>query len=231
MEDTLRFYYAVCENQENEVFRWITHNLYNMTSGLKRLFDSTYEFVFANINNVINRITGDELICVKAEKIGGACEFVSNIEKLPSQINPEKYVKQLEEIFDQYLSYSNQIKPDLIETIDNLQKEINSISQIPSMGIYDRLYKWHYWKEWFRFSNRKIIRYLLNIHHRLGSPFTLFEIRNALKEIEIQKEKRSNLQSKLYDKKRVLEAIEEAQKKIIEHFEQKGRIKEATMIE
>lgn len=221
MEDTLRFYYAVCENQENEVFRWITNHLSDMTSGLKRLLDSTYEFVFVNINNVINRVTGNELICVKAEKIGGACEFVTNIEKLPSQINPEKYVKQLEEIFDQYLSYSNRIKIDLIETIDNLQKEINSISQMPSISIYDRLYKRYYRKEWFRFSNRKLIRHLLNLHHRLGNPFTLSEIRTALREIETQKGKRDNLQSKQYDKKRILEAIEDAQKKITEHFEQR----------
>lgn len=166
MEDTLRFYNAVYTNQENEVFRWISVHLSDMTIGLENLLNSTCQFCFRNINGVNNIVVGDELICVKAEKIGGACEFVSNIKQLPSQVNPDGYIRQLEGIFNQYLLSSNEIKQNLIEMIDNLQAEIDSISQMPSISIYDRLYKWHYYKDrWYKLSNKKVIRYLLYLHN------------------------------------------------------------------
>lgn len=55
-----------------------------------------------------------------------------------------------------------------------------------------------------------MIRHLLTMHNRLGKPFTFDEIRNWLNIIQVKLNEQKDIQNKLYNKKLVLEAIEQA---------------------
>jgi len=68
MNDTLSFYNAVCDNQENEVFRWVKSHLNQMMDGLNKLLTQS-SYYFHRPNAPSECISGDELEEIKAGKI------------------------------------------------------------------------------------------------------------------------------------------------------------------
>lgn len=212
MNDTLVFYNAICENQENEVFRWVRRHLNRMISGLEKLLSTKDKYFFSRPNNSSECVTGDELEIIKANKTGGTVEFIKNIEELPYQVNHQEYIKKLSDIGSQYIPYAETKAEEIKATIDNLGNKIDQISSDPAISVYDRLYKRHYSNDnWSLSSNRiKMIRHLLTMHNRLGKPFTFDEIRNWLNIIQVKLNEQKDIQNKLYNKRLVLEAIEQA---------------------
>lgn len=215
MNDTLKFYNAVCHNQENEVFRWIRSHLNQMMSGLNKMMTQP-SYYFQRPNNNAICVTGEELEKIKAYKIGGAVEFVENIKNLPHQINPQEYLSTLNQIFSRYVSYATNKIAELKNNIKDLEKEIDIISTTPAISIYDRLYKWHYYKDnWHHNSNRiKMLRYLLTINRKLPNPIPKQAILSSENEISNQLKNRDNICNDLYKKKELLDSINNAIEKI-----------------
>ena len=219
MNDTLEFYNAVEKNEENEVFNWLKNHLNGMVSGLEKLYNAHYSYTFENINSVSNEVTSDELIIVKAEKIGGATDFISNIENLPEKVNPHCYAARMENLFTQFRSYSSQKRGENDRIISQYKQELKEISSIPFMEIYDRLRDRHYFRDnWSYSSNHyKMIRYLMKLHARLGKPYDLTIIRETLKKIEDKLGERNSIQSMIFSKERVNKVLLSAEKKINEY--------------
>ncbi len=215
MNDTLSFYNAVCENQENEVFRWVRRHLNKMMDGLQKLLtQSTY--YFSRPNNSSESVTGDELEEIKAKKIGGAIEFVDNIKQLPHQINPKEYIGTLLGIIDKYYTHAIEKEKSVKENIKSLEQQINQLSNSSELSIYDRLHKRHYYKDSWHLSSKKMamLRYLLTLHKRLHKPFSKTEIMRGIDHIPQLLKKRDKLRSELFWKKILLESIQEAIQKI-----------------
>lgn len=215
MTDTLVFYNAVCDNQENEVFRWVRSHLNQMMDGLNKLLTQS-SYYFRRPNGPSEYVSGDELEEIKAEKIGGAGEFVDNIKNLPHQINPQEYIDTLYGILDRYYLHAIEKEKALKEYITNLEKQVAQLSKQPVLSIYDRLHKRHYYKDNWHSSSKKIemLRYLLHLHQRLYNPFSKTEIMNGIKQIPHLLEERDKVRSELFGKKRLLESIQEAIQKI-----------------
>lgn len=215
MTDTLVFYNAVCDNQENEVFRWVRSHLNQMMDGLNRLLTQS-SYYFHRPNGPSECVSGDELEEIKAGKIGGAVEFVDNIKNLPHQINPQEYISTLHDILDRYSIHAIEKEKALKEYITNLEQHIAQLSKQPVLSIYDRLHKRHYYKDNWHLSSKKIeiLRCLLLIYQRLNKPFSKTEIRDVIKQIPNLLKERDKDRSELFGKKRLLESIQEALQKI-----------------
>lgn len=215
MNDTLSFYNAVCDNQENEVFRWVKSHLNQMMDGLNKLLTQS-SYYFHRPNAPSECISGDELEEIKAGKIGGAVEFVDNIKNLPLQINPQEYINTLYDILDRYHLQAIEKEKALKEYITNLEQHVAQLSKQPVLSIYDRLHKRHYYKDNWHLSSKKIemLRYLLHLHQRLNKPFSKIEIKDGIKQIPQLLEVRDKVRSELFRKKRLLESIQDALQKI-----------------
>ncbi|MBD5332237.1 MAG: hypothetical protein HDR97_00600 [Bacteroides sp.] len=215
MTDTLVFYNAVCDNQENEVFRWVRSHLNQMMDGLNKLLTQS-SYYFQRPNGSSECVSGDELEEIKAEKIGGAVEFVDNIKNLPYQINPQEYINTLFSILDRYYLHAIEKEKALKEYITNLEQQVARLSKQPVLSIYDRLHKRHYYKDNWHLNSKKIemLRYLLHLHQRLNKPFSKTEITDGIKQIPCLLEERDKVRSELFGKKRLLESIQEAIQKI-----------------
>lgn len=215
MNDTLSFYNAVCDNQENEVFRWVKSHLNQMMDGLNKLLTQS-SYYFHRPNAPSECISGDELEEIKAGKIGGAVEFVDNIKNLPHQINPQEYINTLYDILDRYHLQATEKEKALKEYITNLEQHVAQLSKQPVLSIYDRLHKRHYYKDNWHLSSKKIemLRYLLHLHQRLNKPFSKIEIKDWIKQIPQLLEVRDKVRSELFRKKRLLESIQDALQKI-----------------
>ena len=221
MNDTLKFYDAVSLNQENEIFNWLKGHLNEMLEGLETLFKNNISFEFTNINGDSSEVSGDELTIVKAEKIGGATDFTKNIENLPEKVNPEIYLYRLDKLFSQFLTYSSKVRSETEECIIKYKNELEEIAKIPYMEIYDRMRDRHYYKDnWsYSYNRYKMIRYLMKLYVRMGRTYELSVIREALKKIEDKLRERNSLQSMIFSKERVNEALLTADKKIKEYQE------------
>lgn len=215
MTDTLVFYNAVCDNQENEVFRWVKSHLNQMMDGLNKLLTQS-SYYFHRPNGPSECVSGDELEEIKAEKIGGAVEFVDNIKNLPYQINPQEYINTLYSILDRYYLHAIEKEKALKEYITNLEQHVSQLSKRPILSIYDRLHKRHYYKDNWHLSSKKIemLRYLLHLHQRLNKPFSKTEIKDAIKQIPQLLEERDKVRTELFRKKQILESIQDALQKI-----------------
>ena len=215
MTDTLVFYNAVCDNQENEVFRWVKSHLDQMMDGLNRLLTQS-SYYFHRPNGPSECVSGDELEEIKAGKIGGAVEFADNINNLPHQINPQEYIGTLNDILDRYSLHAIEKAKALKEYITNLEQHIAQLSKQPVLSIYDRLHNRHYYKDnWYLCSKKnEMLRYLVLLHQRLDKPFSKTEIRDAIKRIPNLLKERDKVRSELFGKKRLLESIQEALQKI-----------------
>lgn len=215
MNDTLLFYNAVCDNQDNEVFRWVKSHLNQMMDGLNKLLTQS-SYYFHRPNGSSECVSGDELEEIKAGKIGGAVEFVDNIKNLPHQINPQEYLKTLYGILDRYYLQAIEKEKVFKEHITNLEQHVAQLSKHPVLSIYDRLQKRHYYKDNWYLSSKKIemLRYLLHLHQRLNKPLPKTEIKDGIKQIPQLLEERDKVRSELFRKKRVLESMQDALQKI-----------------
>lgn len=211
MNDTLSFYNAVCDRQENEVFGWIREHLNRMISGLNNILtQSTYYFF--RPNNSRECVSGDELEEVKAKKISGAIEFVDNIKNLPQQIKPQEYIDSLFNILGRYTLHAVDKEIALNVDIKELEQEANKLSNLPILSIYDRLHKRHYYKDNWHLSSKKIemLRYMIVLNNRLKRPFSKDEITGGIKQIPDLLRKRDKIRDELFRKKSLLESIQDA---------------------
>lgn len=219
MQDTLDFYNAVCNQKEHKIFTWIENHLRTMVDGLATLMGSKYSFTFyRRYGQIADEVTGDELICVKAEKISGAVDFIKNISNLPVQVNPDYYIQKLEGIFTEFTSYATSKIAELAGRISSLEQEIDELNHTSLLSIYDRLRSRNYYKkEWYMNSNKKkMFRYLLEIRNRLGIKTE--SIRPALKELNELLESRDNLKSQLSHSNHIFTVLSDAVKKIDKHM-------------
>lgn len=215
MTDTLVFYNAVCDNQEHKIFQWLRSQLNQMMDGLNKLLTQSSYF-FHRTNGPSECVSGDELEEIKAEKIGGAVEFVDNIKNLPYQINPQEYINTLYSILNRYYLHAIDKEKALKEYITNFEQHVSQLSKQPILFIYDRLHKRYYYKDNWHLSSKKteMLRCLLHLHQRLNNPFSKTEIKDGIKQIPLLLEERDKVRSELFGKKRLLESIQEALQKI-----------------
>ena len=215
MNDTLVFYNAVYDNQENEVFRWMRVHLNQMMNGLEKILTQT-SYYFHRPNNSSECVSGDELEEIKAMKIGGAVEFVENIKELPHQIRPQEYLDTLFAILDKYSIHAVEKERLIMANISTLEQQDNQLSCLPILSIYDKLHKRHYYKDYWYMSSHKraMIRYLLTLHNRLNRPFSKEDILSGIKQIPNLLEKREKIRNELFGKKQLLQTLREALKKI-----------------
>lgn len=219
MKDTLDFYNAVCNQKEHKIFTWIENHLRTMVDGLVALMGSKYSFTFYRRDgHIVDEVTGDELVCVKAEKISGAVDFIKNISNLPVQVNPDSYIQKLEGIFTEFTSYATSKMAELSGRISSLEQEIDELNHTSLLSIYDRLRSRNYYKkEWYMNSNKKkMFRYLLEIRNRMGIKTE--SIRPALKELNELLESRDNLKSQLRHSNHIFTVLSDAVKKIDKHM-------------
>lgn len=187
-----------------------------MVDGLETLLDSNYSFTFYRMDGrIADEVKGDELICVKAEKISGAVDFINNICKLPVQVNPDLYIQKLESVFSKFTSYAKSKINELETNISSLESQIDELSKTSLVSIYDRLFRRNYYnKGWYQNNNqRKMFRYLLEIRNRLGIDKSL--VRPALRELKVLQNKRNELQTKLNLSNYILSVLTDAVKKIV----------------
>lgn len=215
MQDTIDFYNAVCNQQEHKIFTWIEDHLRAMVDGLDSLVDSSDAFTFYRRDDSITDVVrGDELICVKAEKISGAVDFINNIRVLPVQVNPDLYIQKLENVFSKFTSFAKSKINELETNISSLEFQIEELNKTSLVSIYDRLFRRNYYnKGWYQNNNkRKMFRYLLEIRNRLGIDKSL--VRPALRELDDLRKKRDDFQIKLNHVKSILSVLYDAVKKI-----------------
>lgn len=223
MLDTLDFYNAVCNQKEHKVFTWIENHLRTMVDGLTRLMNSNNTFTFYRRDGQIaDEVNGDELICVKADKISGAVDFIKNICNLPVQVNPDFYIQKLEGIFTKFTSYANSKMAELAVNISSLERQIDELNHSSLLSMYDRLRSRNYYKqEWYMDSNKKkMFRYLLEIRNRLGIEKE--SVRPALKELDELLKTRENLKSQLSHANHIFTVLSDAVKKIDKHISEQA---------
>ena len=213
MRDTLTFYNAVVDNQENEVFRWIRAQLSQIVDGLERLCNCYTTYWFKNPNGGASvGFSGDDLTVAKAEKISGSVEFLTNIETLPSQVSPEVYVGRLKAVLDKYLIEATHQKDAINRTVKEKKSALSALNESPLVRLYDRLYQSHYYNDsWFAQSNkRKMFHYLITLNQKLGSRYDRAAIREGLKTLGKLLKQRDELKSAIRTKEAVLDAVEKA---------------------
>lgn len=223
MKDTLDFYNAVCNQKEHKIFTWIEDHLRTLVDGLAALMSSKFSFTFYRRDgHIADEVTGDELVCVKAEKISGAVDFIKNISNLPVQVNPDSYIQKLEGIFTKFTSYATSKMAELSGRIASLEQEIDELNHTSLLSIYDRLRRRNYYKkEWYINRNKKkMFRYLLEIRNRMGIKTE--SIRPVLKELNELLESRDNLKSQLHHSNHILTVLSDAVKKIDKHMSEQG---------
>ncbi len=145
METTIKFYNAVSNRQEHEVFSWIKEHLERLVSGLRNLLTSN-DFYFHDGGDGGEmrtheriHITGEELIHLRAEKISGAVAFVRNIEKLPTATNPSYYINRLNNIFRDFLTWVQPQIRSYQNRLDKLVEKEKEIRNRPLVKTYHQL--------------------------------------------------------------------------------------------
>ena len=219
MEDTLTFYNAVYRNQEHQIFKWIKSHLTEMINGLERLLYHSV-FYFYDNDSQKYKVEGNDLIFIKAEKISGAIDFISNIKELPTQVSPHEYISCLENIFNSFIMYAAREENKFKNEIQNKHSRISDINSEWGVLAYDRLYKKHWYKDaWIKWTEnkqvkRKMIRHLFELKHRLGIHIRNCECIDQIKKIETLRKERETLKSEIYEGERIIKCLGEAVDKI-----------------
>lgn len=215
MQDTLDFYNAVCNQREHQIFTWIEGHLRAMTDGLANLMNSDSTFTFyRGDGSITDVVKGDELICVKAQKISGAVDFIKNIRKLPVQVSPDTYIQKMLNICSQFTRDALSQIETLTTTISSLERQVNKLKHEHLLSLYDRIYDRNYYeKQWYLSYNKfAMLRYLLNIRNRLNIEEGL--VRPALRKLDALLKRRDDLKSQLSNSKHIHYVLTEAVDKI-----------------
>lgn len=224
MTDTIEFYNAIVEQKDEKIFNWLKIQLDRMMCDLEKIqiwreTDRIYG------NHEYWMVEGDELVRVKAEKIGGAVDFIENIKKLPVQINPANYIERLSNVLSEFETYANQKLEELDHSIQNLKNSIDQIDAIHNVRIYDRIRKRNYYeKEWNKSDNKfSMFRYLLQLRNRLNISSTKEDLLATLTLTEKKIEERSKLQSELYQKESLRNYLNEQKEKVSQQLQKQVR--------
>lgn len=230
MDDALAFYNAVVENQENEIFNWLSKHLNKMVNELENYVNTSFCY-FDNVIKETNygssfyrtsqeRVEGDDFWIAKSNKISEALLFLDNIKALPVQVNPKLYVDKIYNINKVFL-------PKLIEKIQNLEidlkqveEQIVAISNEMPLSLYIRLHEKYYWsKNWYLSSNRfSMIMFLMRILRRKSNmPISI--IKSNINILDGQIKTWEDLKSKSRRLESVLNDLSKDKDKIITFFD------------
>lgn len=208
MDDALNFYNAIVENQDDQIFKWISTHLEKMTSELERYIYSSY--CYYDNYGTSERVEGDDFWIAKSFKISEALRFIDNIKSLPIQVDPSKYIDKIYRINRCFL-------PKLIEKINSLkftvlqlEKQITVLTNEMPLSLYVKLReKYYYSKRWDLYSNKfSMIIFLMRVLRR-KSNISVAQIRsnliilkrqiNELEELNRQFSRESSTLTKLSD--------------------------------
>ncbi len=198
--EALKFYNAIENQGEYEIFCWIRGHLNRMISGLIAIMDATDRFyIKENKYGASTLIEGDTLVTVKAEKLSGALDFIANIKSLPAEVNPSDYVESILNVVGRFATYADDVRIQYDQTIMNLEKRIEHLGSLPEVKLYDRLYSRYY-----SVNSRRMIRNLLILRNKLHLNLPPDEIRQHLITLKKALKDRDMLKSELECKKETL---------------------------
>lgn len=229
INDSIDFYNAIVEQNDNYIFHWIIEHLEKMVTELEKYINASYCY-FDNIireNNYsgvyfhksTELVEGDEFWIAKSNKISEALLFIDNIKELPTQVNPSKYITRIRNLNKTFLPKLI-MKINELETENNvLEEQVKIISTKMPLSLYIKLYdKYYYSKSWYLNDNKfKMIIFLMRMLRRKSN----ISIANIKKEINIlnkQIELRNKLNEKLSHVKSVMSHLVTDRNKINDFF-------------
>lgn len=135
MKDCMGFYNNLVSQNENYIFKWLTHELSIMIDTFKNwIHTNSYSYIEA-WSGENQKLTGDYFWYYKSRKIAGSLEFIEDIKNLPQQINPQNYIDELIQLYKDFqpqleekIKITHSLKDELQVAIDDLQKEIDEIT-------------------------------------------------------------------------------------------------------
>ncbi len=214
MIDTINFYNAITLNKEHEIFEWLKNHLDNLLSGLCELSNASTCYAIASTIYTEKResVVGDDLVCLKIEKIVGAIEFLDNFRSLPLQLTPDEYIERLCSIIigfkPQLILYEKRYKQEL----EDKTKEVAAISSINDVKVYDSLVEsYGSYFEWVSFTSKmQLFRNYITTLRSIKNDISTVEIKQRYNGIKDCLNKRTEAKSRIYSVNWLIDSVAKA---------------------
>lgn len=157
-------------------------------------------------------VVGDDLVCLKIEKIVGAIEFLDNFRSLPLQLTPDEYIERLCSIIigfkPQLILYEKRYKQEL----EDKTKEVAAISSINDVKVYDSLVEsYGSYFEWVSFTSKmQLFRNYITTLRSIKNDISTVEIKQRYNGIKDCLNKRTEAKSRIYSVNWLIDSVAKA---------------------